>query len=142
MMPLDMALKLASASSKCERHKCPFMTQCKGDYTTCVMKEIALMLRSQHAEIQTKDTIIHGLQDLLMGVYEYTKELEKVNKRYHDIVLAFQNGYRPARKIRGKVRRSPGKKAMKKDPVEMDGDERYAYDPPKTTEPPPPLVVI
>lgn len=142
MMPLDMAMKLSSASAKCERHKCPFMTQCKGEYTTCTMKEIALMLRAQNAEIQTKDAIIRGLQDLLLGVHDYTRELEKINKRYHDVILAFQNGYRPARKMRGKIRRSPNKKAMKKDPTEMDGDERYAYEPPKTTEPAPPLVVI
>ena len=138
MMPLDMALKLASASSKCEKHKCPFMAQCKGDYTTCVMKEIALMLRSQNAEIETLRSTVKGLQALLLGVHDYTMELEKINKRYHDIVIAFQEGYRPKKKIY-KPRRSP---KPKKDPTEMDGDERYAYEPPRTTEPPPPLVVI
>lgn len=137
MMPLDMAMKLASASAKCERHKCPFMAQCKGDYTTCVMKDIALMLRAQNAEIQTKDAIIRGLQDLLLGVHKYTLELEKINKRYHDVILAFQQGYRPKKKIK-----RPYKPRKKKTPEEMDGDERYAVEPTRTSEPEPPLVVI
>jgi len=137
MTPLDMAMKLASASATCERHKCPFMGKCKGDYATCVMKEIAFMLRAQNAEIQTKDAIIRGLQDLLLGVHKYTLELEKINKRYHDVVLAFQDGYRPKKKVH-----RPYKPRKKKTPEEMDGDERYAHEPPKTTEPPPPLVVI
>lgn len=137
MMPLEMAMKLASASATCERHKCPFMGKCKGDYSTCVMKEIALMLRAQNAEIQTKDAVIRGLQDLLLGVHKYTLELEKINKRYHDVVLAFQEGYRPKKKVR-----RPYKPRKKRTPEEMDGDERYSYEPPKTTEPPPPLVVI
>ena len=137
MMPLDVAMKLASASAGCERHKCPFMTQCKGNYETCAMKEVALILRSQNAEIQTKDNIIRGLQELLLGVHKYTLELEKINKRYHDIVLAFQQGYRPKKKIR-----KPYKPRKKKTPEEMDGDERYAVEPPRTSEPAPPLVVI
>ena len=138
MTPLEMAMKLASASATCERHKCPFMAKCKGDYTTCVMKDIALMLRAQNAEINTKDAVIRGLQSLLLGVHQYTLELEKINKRYHDIVVAFQQGYRPKKKVH-RMRRAP---KPKKDPTEMDGDQRYAYEPPKTTEPPPPLVVI
>ncbi len=137
MMPLDMALKLASASARCEKHKCPFMAQCKGDYTTCVMKEIALMLRSQNAEIKTLEATVKGLRDMLIGVHAYTQELEKINKRYHDIVLAFQHGYRPTKKIY-----KPYKPRKKKTPEEMDGDKRYAYEPPKETESTPPLVVI
>ena len=101
------------------------------------MKDIALMLRSMHAEIQTKDAVIKGLQDLLLGVHKYTQELEKINKRYHDVVLAFQQGYRPKKKIH-----RPYKPRVKKTPEEMDGDERYAVEPQKTSDPEPPMVVI
>lgn len=137
MMPLDIAMKLASASTGCQKSKCPFMSKCKGDYSTCVMKEIALMLRSMHAEIQTKDSIIRGLHDILISVQQYTQDLEKINKRYHDVVLAFQQGYRPKKKIR-----RPYKPRKNKTPEEMDGDERYAFEPPSPNEPPPPTVVI
>ena len=137
MTPLEMAMKLASSSTGCQKHKCPFMTQCKGDYTTCVMKDIALMLRSMYAEVQTKDAVIRGLQDMLLGVHKYTLELEKINKRYHDVVIAFQHGYRPKKKIR-----RPYKPRTKKSPEEMDGDERYAVEPPRQHEPDFPMVVI
>lgn len=137
MMPLDVALKLASASANCGKQKCPYSGQCKGDYQSCPMKEIALILRSQCAEIDTLKAMIQGLNDIILGLQKYTQELEKTNKRYHDIVIAFQHGYRPKKTIR-----KPYKPKKKKTPEEMDGDERYAYEPPKTTDPPPPLVVI
>ena len=69
---------------------------------------------------------------------EYITDMEKINKRYHDLVIAFQHGYRPTRMVRKP--RKPYKR--KKDPVEMDGDERYAQSPPPANEPAPPLVVI
>lgn len=141
MQPLEMAMSLASASSRCEKHKCPFMSKCKGDYTTCTMKDIALMLRAQNAEIETLRAMVEGLQTLLYGVHDYVQDLEKINKRYHDLVLAFEAGYRPKSRTK-KPRRGVRKSLIKKTPEEMDGDERYAYDPPKTTEPAPPLVVI
>ena len=122
MMPLEVATKLASASAKCEKHKCPYAAQCKGDYTSCQMKEIALILRSQCAEIDTLTAVIAGLRDILAGVTEYVKDLEKINKRYHDLVLAFQQGYRPKKNVRRKY-----KPRKKKNVEEMDGDERYAY---------------
>lgn len=139
MTPLEMAMKLASASSKCEKHKCPFMSKCNGDYTTCVMKEIALMLRSQAAAIDSQNAKIRAYQSMLLATQEYIVEIEKVNKRYHDLVIAFNHGYR-AKKIVGKKRVNKAK--LKKDIYKMDGDERYAYDPPRTSEPEPPLVVI
>lgn len=137
MMPLDMAMKLASASATCERHKCPFMTKCKGDYTTCVMKEIALMLRSQNAEIESLKSMIEAYQGIIATTQVYINDLEKINKRYHDLCIAFEHGYRPKRAK--SVKRVP---KIKKDPKEMDGDERYAQVPESTHEPPPPLVVI
>ena len=139
MTPLEMALKLSSASGTCERHKCPFMTQCKGDYQTCVMKEIALMLRAQNAEIESLTSLCKAYADILASTQTYISSIEKINKQYHDLILAFEHGYRPKprRGSKTKPRRVP-----KKDPIEMDGDERYAQVPPPSQEPEPPLVVI
>ena len=141
MMPLEMAMKLASASNTCERHKCPFMTKCKGDYTTCVMKDIALMLRSLQAEIDSQNALIQSYQSVLAATQKYIVDIEKVNKRYHDLVIAFQNGYRPKAK-KHKLKRTPDLKKLKIDPASVDGNEKYAYTPPSTREPEPPLVVI
>lgn len=140
MMPLEMAMKLASASNTCEKHKCPFMAKCKGDYATCVMKEIALMLRSQQAEIDSQSELIKSYQAILATTQKYIVEIEKINKRYHDLVVAFQNGYRP-KSNRYKPKRVQYKK-KKIDPIDMDGKERYAHDEPPASEPRPPLVVI
>ena len=137
MLPLDMAMKLASASATCEKHKCPFMSKCKGDYSTCVMKEIALMLRSHNAEIESLKAKCQAYAEMIAAIQVYVSDIEKINKRYHDLVIAFEHGYRP--KNVKKLKRVP---KVKKDPVEMDGDERYAQSPPPANEPPPPLVVI
>ena len=137
MTPLETAMKLASASSKCEKHKCPFMSQCKGDYSTCTMKEIAFMLRSQAAEIDSQKALIAAYQDVIAAIQVYISDIEKINKRYHDMVIAFQHGYRPKKTVR-----KPYKPRKKKDPTEMDGDERYACEPPPASEPNPPMVVI
>lgn len=137
MTPQEMALKLASASATCAKHKCPLAAQCKGNYETCGMKEVALIIRSCLARADTLESTVKGLQEMLVAVHQYTVELEKINKRYHDMVIAFQHGYRPKKTVR-----KPYKPRKKKTTEEMDGDERYAYEPPKTTEPPPPLVVI
>lgn len=137
MKPLEVAMKLASASATCAKHKCPYAAQCKGNYETCAMKEIALLLRSQCAEIDSLKAVVAGLSDILSAVKTYVDEIEKANKRYHDIVIAFQHGYRPKKTIR-----KPYKPRKKKDPEEMDGDERYAYVDPNPPEPEPPMVVI
>ena len=140
MTPLETAMKLASASSRCEKHKCPFMSKCKGDYTTCTMKEIALIIRSQAAAIDSQNALIKAYQEVLAATQVYITDIEKINKRYHDMILAFQNGYRPKTKKQN-AKRAPYKN-KKLTPAEMDGDERYAYEPPRTTEPAPPRVVI
>jgi hypothetical protein len=135
MTPLEVAMKLASASSKCEKHKCLFMSQCKGDYSTCVMKEIALLLRSQNAEIDSLKSLVKAYNEILASTQVYIAEIEKINKRYHDLCIAFEHGYRPKNVKR--LKRAP---KPKKDPAEMDGDIRYAQEPEKKPEPP--LVVI
>ena len=140
MNPLETAMKLAGASSKCEKYKCPFMAQCKGDYTTCGMKEVALIIRSQAAEIDSLKAMIKAYQEIIASTQVYITDLEKINKRYHDIVLAFYQGYRPKKRPDGK--RGPYKTRKKIDPTEMDGDERFACANPSAHEPPPPLVVI
>lgn len=139
MTPLEFAMKLASASSKCEKHKCPFMSQCKGEYTSCTMKEIAMILRAQAADIDTKDQLIKALQAIIETQHSYIEGVEKINKRYHDLVDAFYHGYRPKKKPSGK--RGPYKPRKKRTPEEMDGDKRFAFnpDPPREEFP---LVVI
>ena len=140
MTQQETAMKLASASSKCEKHKCPFVSQCKGDYTSCSMKEVALMLRSNMAEIETLHRVIQGLSEILSSVHEYTRDIEKINKRYHDMIVAFGHGYRPPKPH--KIRRLYQSKIMKrKTPEERDGDPRFAYEEEKK-ESPPPMVVI
>ena len=140
MLPLDMAMKLVGASNKCEKHKCPFMSQCKGNYETCTMKGIALMLRSQNAEIDSLQSLCKAYANIVATTQTYIAELEKINRRYHDLVLAFEHGYRPKPKPGSKTRKRIPK--IKKELTEMDGDERYAYTPPPANEPAPPLVVI
>lgn len=140
MMPLDTAYQLARASNDCEKYKCPFASKCKGDHTSCVMKEIAAIIRAQNADIELKTSQLVAANAFLNAAAEYIDQLEKVNKRYHDIVVAFQNGYRPKSK-RYNPKRNVNKK-KKKDLVEMDGDERYAYDPPSQREPKYPVTTL
>jgi len=139
MTPQEMAMKLASASANCQKCKCAFASQCKGNYESCVMKEVAMVLRAYQAEVDTLNATVKGLRDIILAVQTYVSDVEKTNKRYHDLIVAFGHGYRP--KNPHKLKRVY-KPRRKKDPTEMDGDERYAYEPPKTKEPSPPLVVI
>ena len=120
MDPLECAMGLASASSKCERFKCPYITQCKGDYTTCKMKEVALIIRSQNAEIESLKSLTKAYNDVLAATQAYIQDIEKVNKRYHDIIVAFEHGYRP----KNAVKRKRVPKRLK-DPKDMDGKKRY-----------------
>jgi len=138
MTPLETALKLASASATCERHKCPFITKCKGDYTTCAMKEVALILRQQNAEIESLTAKCDAYEKMLAATHQYIIDIEKVNKRYHDLCIAFEHGYRP-KKVK-RLKRAP---KPKKDVTLMDGDKRYEYVPPKDPDKEaPPLVII
>lgn len=141
MTQQEIALKCASASTKCGKNKCPFAYMCKGDYDTCVMKEIAMYLRADLAEIDTLNLAIEALRAMFVSVQKYTMDLEKINKRYRDMIIAFGKGYKP--KKPGSRKRIPKKfKEGKMDPIEMDGDERFAYEPDEKPEPAPPLVVI
>lgn len=136
MMPLDVALRLASASATCEKHKCPYMAQCKGDYLSCQMKEVAMIIRSQAAEIETLTAMVKGLQEIMSGASAYIQDLEKINRQYHDLCIAFQHGYRPKKNVR-----KPYKPRKKKNVEEMDGDARYAFNPEKKEPEPPPVVI-
>jgi len=141
MTPQEMALKLASASATCGRHKCPLASQCHGCSDSCGMKEVALMLRAQQAEIDTLNAMIDAYKGIIGATQQYTIDLEKTNKRYHDIIVAFYHGYRaknPQRSKKGYKRHLK----PKDNPVEMDGDERYAYEEQKDGEPDAPLVMI
>lgn len=142
MTQQEMAIKLASASACCSKMKCPFTGTCKGAYESCAMKDVALMIRSDLAEIDALRNTVTALKDILIGVNRYIIDLEKINKRYRDIIVGFGMGYRPRKP--GKIRKVPKKhiSKLKKDPVEMDGDERYAFDPEPKTEPEPPVVMI
>ena len=137
MVPLEIAMKLASSSANCEKHKCPFASKCKGDYATCTMKEIAMMIRAMSAEIDSLTSMCKTYASILASTQTYIAEIEKINKRYHDLVVAFEHGYRP-KKVTGR-KRVP---KIKKDPKEMDGDERYAQSPAPSYEPDLPVVVI
>lgn len=140
MTPLETAMKLASASSTCEKHKCPFASQCKGHYDSCGMKEVALIIRSQNAEIDSLKSMCNAYASVLAATQKYIVDIEKINKRLRDICVAFEKGYRPKYKIKHK--KSPRKIDPKKDPAIYDGDERYAQVLPPIREPDPPLVVI
>ena len=142
MTPQELAMMCANASTKCEKYKCPFAAKCKGSYETCVMKEIAMIIRANLAEIDTLNAVTKGLSAFLVGTKDYIVDLEKINRRYRDLIIAFGKGYKP--KKPGSVRRVPKKRLnkKKKDPTEMDGDERYAFDPDEKPEPEAPLVVI
>ena len=120
MEPLEAASRLAGSSNRCEKHKCPFMAQCKGDYATCAFKEIALIIRSQNASIEKLTEECRALVGVLSATSDYINSLEKTNKKYHDIIVAFEHGYRPKNAARKK--RIPRRL---KDPTRMDGDARY-----------------
>ena len=140
MMPLEVAMKFSHASNQCEKYKCPYAAQCKGDYVSCPLKEVALIIRSQSAEIESLKSMVMAFQNVLASTQKYIADLESINKQYHDIVLAFEHGYRP--KPRPGSKKKPRRVPKKKDLIEMDGDERYAQEPPRVTEPQAPLVVI
>ena len=71
-------------------------------------------------------------------VVPYVRELERINEHYYRTIDSFQRGYRPKAK---RKHLSPGRPPKKKtNPVEMDGDPRYAHEEPK--KPDLPIVII
>lgn len=139
----EIAAHLSRAYNTCRGDRCPYASQCSGRSETCVMKEVAMTIRAKDAEIETLTAVAQGLRDLLNGVAQYMQSLEKINKRYNDLIVAFQKGYRPQKKAtRG--RRGPKRirKVTMEELIKRDGDERYAYQEPPKDPPKDPLVVI
>lgn len=129
MTPHEIAMKFASASSSCKNGKCPFTADCRGTTDTCKMKEVAMVIRGLVAENETLRAQYNALDAIAKQVVPYVRELERINEHYYRTIESFQRGYRP--KVKRK-RLKPGRKPKEKtDPIEMDGDERYAYKEPK-----------
>ena len=63
MTPQELAMMCANASTKCEKYKCPFAAKCKGSYETCVMKEIAMIIRANDG-LQMESRRIGAIFDL------------------------------------------------------------------------------
>ena len=137
MTPQEIAMKFASASSTCKNGKCPFTADCRGTTDTCKMKEVAMVLRGLVAENDTLRAQYTALNAIVQQVIPYIHELERINERYYRTIESFQRGYKPKAKRKRLKPRTPPKK---KNPVEMDGDERYAYVEPKKPELP--VVII
>ena len=139
MTPNEVAMKFASASATCRNGKCPFTSDCRGTTETCKMREVAAIIRALVAENATLRARCAALDGISQEALGYMASLEKINEYYYKLCSSFQNGYRPKAKIVRKDARMRRKKKPK-DPVLMDGDERYAYDEPK--EPDLPVVII
>lgn len=133
-------MKFASASATCKNGKCPFTSECRGTTETCKMKEVAMMIRAMLAEISTLQAKCNALDGISQEALEYMSNLEKVNNYYHRLCASFQDGYRPKKKIVKKDARLRQKKKPK-DPLKMDGDERYAQDEPKKTQELPVVII-
>lgn len=117
-------MKMMSACNTCQGTKCLYRTQCKGTSQSCPLKEVAMTLRAQEARIRTLEAELAAANGNIETLTQELDELEKVNKDYYKLVVAFQSSYRPVKATKkGKPRR--GRPMKKKDPVEMDGDERY-----------------
>lgn len=137
MTPLEVASKFAGASANCRQGICPFAPSCRNGKNECQLKEIAMMIRSLVAELDTMHAKYNALDAIAKEALKYMNSLEQINERYYRLAVAFQNGYRTKSKVKRKVKRKPPKK---KDPIEMDGDPRYEYVEPKPPELP--VVII
>ena len=138
MTPQEIALKFASASSTCQNGKCPFTAGCRGTTDTCKMKEVAMVIRGLIDENETLRAKYNLVNAIAQEVVPYVRELERINEHYYRTIDSFQRGYRPKAK---RKHLSPGRPPKKKtNPVEMDGDPRYAHEEPK--KPDLPIVII
>lgn len=150
MSPQEIAMKFMSASATCKGDKCPCRTTCNGKGETCGLKEVALTIRALLADIEYHKAQVQALSDKIKNMNQqmddltnYANQLERINDDYYRLVVSFQNGVRPKSKVkRRKATKSITRKVRRrKDPVEMDGDPRYA----KPAKPPKkelPVVVI
>lgn len=139
MTPQEIAMKFASASATCKNGKCPFTAQCNGTNETCKMKEVAMIIRATLEELATVRAKFDTLDGMSKVLIRYARDLEQINERYYRLIVSFQNGTKPKSKIKRKKVR---KLKRKRNPVEMDGDERYAQEEPRKTKPDLPVVII
>lgn len=147
MDSFEVAAKLASAYNYCKGSQCPFVSSCKGGITAnCQMKELAMLLRAKEAEIDTLKLTVGALRDMLLMLQNYASDLEKINNRYRNLVIAFQRGYRPQRKLSHTKHTKPGmtkkKKYKQEELIAMDGDERYGLPKPPSNYVKQEMVVI
>lgn len=138
--PEEVAMKFASASATCKNGKCPYTAECKGTRETCKMTDVALMIRALTLELTKLRTEHESLKKGTVLLAGYIHDLEKINAQYYKVISAFQRGYVQRTKVKKRVPHI-GSGRRKKDPLKMDGDERYAM-PEEPKEPKPPVVII
>ena len=141
MTPHEIAMKFASASATCKNGKCPFTADCRGTSDTCKMKEVAMIIRSMQAEIDTLRSRYEAVSGITAEMLKHMSALEKINERYYRHAVSFQNGYRPRAKIKRKRTPKPSKKQLE-NPVLMDGDKRFEHVEPPKNPPDLPIVII
>ena len=142
MTPEEIAMKLASASAQCGNGKCPYTSECKNTHETCKMKEVALVIRALLAELSKLRAEHEALKGGAVIMSGYLHELEKINAQYYRIISQFQQGYRQKAKVKKRVPHIGSARGRRqKDPLKMDGDERYAM-PEEPKEPKPQAVII
>ena len=144
MTPSDLALNFSNACNVCKGNRCIFAAQCNGKSETCKMKEVAMTIRAQSAEIDALSAAVKELRHMVTGIEEYAASLEKIIQKYNILINAFQHSYRPAKKVtRGRKKKpiAPRKPTLD-ELIKMDGDKRYAKKPEKKIPPPPPLVIL
>lgn len=142
MKPFDIAATFSSAHNHCKGNRCPYVSGCTGKPDTCKLRDVAMVIRAQEAEIDSLKITVAGLRDIIVMLQRYAAEQEEINARYRNLVQAFQKGYKPKRKL-SHVKGTRPVKPRKKIPVEqMDGDVRYALPDPPPKYPDEPMVVI
>lgn len=129
MEPLDIAGQLASIHNKCRNNKCPFASSCdpRKSHSDCGMYELALLIRSEEHRIRTLEAMVDSLRSMVVSLNKYAADLEKVNGKYRKLAESYRNLDHPRKYKRGKT--PPRQLKPKEDPLEMDGDPRYAPPP-------------
>ena len=133
MTSQEVATKFASASAQCKGDRCPYAPQCTGKRETCKLVEVALIIRSLNAEIDSLTAVNKSLNAIVVALMDYINGLEDANRKYFNLVRAFQTGYRPKKGVT--KRRKPRRLKLPKDLTKADGKEIYAQEPePKPKE--------
>lgn len=134
MTPQEIAMEMMSACNTCQGTKCLYRTRCGGHNHTCPLKEVAMTLRAQEVRIEALENELKMNKEIVKAQKEEIESLNKTNNDYCKLVNAFRAGYRPPKPTKkGKPRRG---RPIKRDLIEMDGDERYALVTPRKPEPP------